>query len=199
MKNPRYSRSRVESILAAVQLPPSYRIIFRRYLRAPLGTAPTNSRFCAKTAGFTALYAASDFNSAFLETVVRDRFTHKHRREIERKKVIERAWTRIESQPGTTLQLLDLRRDGCFSLGAPTDTVHSRNHTAGRSFGKAIHTGYPDVDGFLYASRLTGADVYAVFDRGIGKLRLMDSGILPHHPELPKILQRYDIRLVDEA
>ena len=124
---------------------------------------------------------------------------HKHRWEMESKKVIERAWTRIESKPGTTLQLLDLRRDGCFSLGAPTDTAHSRNHTAGRSFGKAIHTGYPDVDGFLYASRLTGADVYAVFDRGIGKLRLMDSGILQHHPKLLKILQRYDIRLVDEA
>ena len=199
MKNPRYPSSRVESVLTAVQLPPSYRSIFRRYLRSPLGTAPTKSRFCAKVAGFTALYAASDFNSAFLETVVRDRFMRKRRREMERKKVIERAWTRIESKPRTTLQLLDLRLDGCFSVGAPTDTVNSRNHAAGRSFGKSIHTGYPDVDGFLYASRLTGADVYAVFDRGLGKLRLMDSGILPHHPELPKVLQRYGIRLVDEA
>ena len=196
MKRPRYSRDRIEAAITAVELPPSYRIILRRYLKSPLGAAPTNSRFCTETAGFTTLYAASDFNSAFLETAVRDRFTHKQRRKMKHRKVIERAWTRIASKPGASLRLLDLRRGGCIAIGAPTDAVRSRNHAAGRALGKAVYADHADVDGFLYESRMTGADTYAVFDRAIGKLRLMDSGMLTAHPQLPQVLQQYGIDIV---
>ena len=193
MKRPRYSRDRIEAVLTAVELPLSYRIIFRRYLKSPLGTAPNNSRFGAKASGFTILYAASDFASAFLETAVRDQFTRKRRRKIEHEEITERAWTRIESKPGASLRLLDLRRGGCIAIGAPTDTVRSRNQTAGQAFAKSIHADHADVDGFLYESRLSGADTYAVFDRAIGKLRLMDSGRLTDHPELPQVLKQYGI------
>ena len=40
---------------------------------------------------------------------------------------------------------------------------------------------------------MTAADTYAVFDRAIGKLRLMDSGRLTDHPELPQVLKQYGI------
>ena len=193
MKRPRYSRDRIEAVLTTVELPLSYRIIFRRYLKSLLGTAPNNSRFCAKASGFTILYAASDFASAFLETAVRDQFTRKRRRKIEHEEITERAWTRIASKPGTSLRLLDLRRGGCIAIGAPTDAVRSRNPTAGQAFAKAIHADHADIDGFLYESRLSGADTYAVFDRAIGKLRLMDSGRLTDHPELPQVLKQYGI------
>ena len=170
----------------------------RRHLVSPLGTVPADSRFCFRTADYTVLYAAPDFITAFVETVLRDRFTRRRDREIALREVTERAWVRIESRPGTALVLLDLRGDGCTRIGAPTDAVHARNHAAGRAFGKAIHAGHPDIDGLLYGSRLTGADVYAVFDRGIGKLRTTETGVLADHPELPDVLAEHGVRLVLE-
>ncbi len=99
-------------------------------------------------------------------------------------------------QPEATLTLVDLRGDGCTRIGAPTDTVKARDHAAGRAFAKAIHTDHVDVDGIVYASRLTGEDVYAVFDRSTGKLASAETGLLEHHPELPDILKRYGIGLL---
>ena len=133
MKRPRYSRDRIKAVLTAVELSTGYRIVPGRYLKSPLGTAPTNSRFCAKTIGFTVLYASPDFACAFTETVLRDRFMNKQRREIEFMEFTDWAWTLLASAPGTMLNLLDLRRNGCLSLGAPTDTVKSRNQAAGQA------------------------------------------------------------------
>lgn len=159
-----HPRDRIEAALIEAELPPSYRVIPGRYLTSALGTSPADSRFCSKDDGYTVLYASPDFATAFVETVVRDRFMRRRRREIGLVEVTERAWVRIETKPGTRLILLDLRRDGCALIGVPTDAVNARNHAAGRAFGKAVHAEHENVDGLLYASRLTGADVYAVFD-----------------------------------
>ena len=72
-----YSRERIEAALLEAELPPSYRIVPRRYLAAPLGVTPADSRFCGKAEGYTVLYSSPDFATAFLETVVRDRFIHR--------------------------------------------------------------------------------------------------------------------------
>lgn len=193
-----YPRDRIEAALIETGLPPSYRIIPEHYLISPLGTVSADSRFCSKADGHTVLYASPDFATAFIETVVRDRFMRRRRREIQLKEVLERAWALIATKPETTLRLLDLRRDGCALIGVATDAVNARNYAAGRAFGKAIHTDHGDVDSLLYASRLTGADVYAVFDRGIARLEGRDSGMLPDHPELPDVLARHGISLVLE-
>ena len=92
--------------------------------------------------------------------------------------------------------LLDLRADGCTRIGAPTDVVQARNHAAGRAFGKAIHAEHADIDGLVYASRLTGQDVYAVYDRSVGKLKAADVGLLEEHVELPGVLERHGIGLL---
>ena len=99
-------------------------------------------------------------------------------------------------QSDAVLTLLDLRGNGCARVGAPTDTVHARNHAAGRAFGRAIHEAHGDVDGLLYGSRLTGEDVYAVFDGGMAKLAVSETGMLVDHPELPDILARHGIGIV---
>lgn len=112
------------------------------------------------------------------------------------KEITALVWARISTQAEVTLKLLDLRGDGCTRIGAPTDTVNARNHAAGRAFGKAIHTGHVDVDGVVYASRLNGKDVYAVFDRSTKKLVAAETGCLENHPELPDILERYQVSLV---
>ena len=107
------------------------------------------------------------------------------------KEITARAWACISMLAGVTLTLLDLRGDGCPRIGAPTDTVNSRSHAAGRAYAKAIH-----VDGFVDASHLSGEDAYAVFDRPTGKLASNETGLLEEHQELPNVLRRYGISLV---
>ena len=69
-----YARDRVESVPLKARIPDSYRVMPRRYRASLLGTIPADSRFCFRNAGYTVLYAAPDFATAFVETVVRDRF-----------------------------------------------------------------------------------------------------------------------------
>jgi hypothetical protein len=191
-----YPRERVEEVLIKARLPVSYRILPRRYLETPLGTAPGDSRFCARADGFTILYISPELATAFIETIVRDRLTRKRRREVLLKEVTERAWAQMTTKPRAKLNLLDLREDACVRLGAPTDAVNARNHAAGRALGRTIYGGYEEADGLLFSSRLTGADVYAVFDPAISKLHAMDTGMLQDHPRLPDILGRHQISLV---
>ena len=179
-----------------VRIPDSYRIMPGRYRATQLGTRPADSRFCSRSAGYTVLYASPDFATAFIETVVRDRFMRRRDRDVALKEVTERAWARISAQSASALVLLDLRGDGCARIGAPTDAVHARNHAAGRALAKAIHSEHADVEGLVYASRLTGEDIYAVFDRGAGKLASVDTGRLEDHLELPEILERHGIGLI---
>lgn len=191
-----YPRHRIRSVLLKAAFPDNYRIAPSRYLASPLGTSRADSRFCSRNASHTVLYASLDFATALIETVVRDRFTRQRKREVGLKEITKRIWVRISAQPGAVLTLLDLRGDGCARIGAPTDVVHARNHAAGRAFAEAIHAEHTDIDGLLHASRLTGRNVYAVFDRGIAKLTSTEAGELVDHPELPDVLARHGIGLV---
>ena len=75
--------------------------------------------------------AAPDFATAFIETIVRDRFAHRRTREVALREITERVWVRIAAEPGAPLTILDLRADGCPRIGAPTDVVQARNHAFG--------------------------------------------------------------------
>ena len=196
MSAARYPRDRIEPVLLEARLPESYRIMPGRYRATPLGTHPADSRFCSRSAGYTVLYASPGFATAFIETVVRDRFMRRRDRDVALKEITERAWASISVRSGSALALLDLRGDGCARIGAPTDAVHARNHAAGRALARAIHSEHSDVEGVIYASRLTGKDIYAVFDRGAGKLATVDTGRLEDHPELPEVLERHGIGLI---
>ena len=196
MTSAEYPRERVESLIRKTKLQPCHRIMGCEHLSNPLGTANGDSRFCAATDSYTVLYAAPDFITAFVETVVRDRFVQTGPRDIFLKEITERGWARIETKGQARFRLLDLRRDGCMRLGAPTDAVNARNHAAGRALGRTIHAGHRTVDGFLFSSRLTGGDACAIYDRALRKLEVSASGLLAEHPDLPGILSRYDIRLV---
>ena len=196
MRGVEYPRERVESVLLKVCLADCFRIMPRLHLASPLGTSPADSRFCSRDSGYTVLYASSDFATAFIETVVRDRFARRRGRTIALREITERGWVRISMQAGAELTLLDLRGDGCARIGAATDAVHARNHAAGRALGNAIHRGHMDVEGMTYVSRLTGEDVYAVFDRGLEKFVAEETGMLVEHPDLPSVLERHGIGLI---
>ena len=139
---------------------------------------------------------ATEFATAFIETVVRDRLERRHNRTIKVKEVTEQVLTTLSTKPKVALKLLDLRGSGCTRIGAPTDTVNARNHAAGRAFSKCIHMEHPEVDGIIHASRLTGKDVYAIFDRAVGKLDSTPTRPLEDHPDLPEIFQEYGINLI---
>lgn len=196
MSEERYARRLIEPLLVQVGLEEAYRIVPRRHADSPLGTGAADSRFVSYGAGYTVLYAAPEFETAFVETVVRDRLVGRSAREIALKEVTERVWVRLSGRAGQVMTLLDLREDGCLRIGAPTDVVRARSHAAGRAFGKAIHEEHRDIDGLVYDSRLTGKDAYAVFDRGIGKLRTAGSGPLEDHSALPTLLDHHAISLV---
>lgn len=191
-----YRSEQIARVAVSVSVTAVHRIVPKRYLGTPLGTGPSDSRFCTHTADFTIRYAAQDFATAFVETVVRDRFTRKTRREILYKEVSERGWATLTTRPRHKLRLLDLRTDGCLRHGAPTDVVNARNHAAGRAFSHSIYTGHINIDGVLFASRLTGADVYAIFDRSIHKLAVLEVGELEANDGLPDLLRRHEIALV---
>lgn len=97
---------------------------------------------------------------------------------------------------GADASRLDLRADRCTRIGAPTDVVQARNHAAGRAFGKVIHASHEDVDGLVYSSRLTGEDVYAIYERSVRKLNVGEVGQLEEHVELPDVLERHGIGLL---
>ena len=196
MSGASYPRNRIQSVLLRTGFLDCYRIVPRRFAGMPLGTRPADSRFCSKSADYSVLYTSPDFATAFLETVVRDRFARRRNRKVALREVTQRAWARISMQPEAELRLLDLRGDGCTRIGAPTDAVHARNHAAGRTLGKAIHAEHTDIDGLLYVSRLTGEDIYAVFDRATGKLGAVETGMLINHPDLPDVLGRHQVDLV---
>ena len=58
----------------------------------------------------------------------------------------------------------------------------------GRALGKTIQAEHADVDGLVYASRLTSEDVYAIYGRSVAKLKAGDVGRPEEHVDLPGVL-----------
>jgi hypothetical protein len=132
-----------------------------------------------------------------VETLVGDRFTHRIKRELPLAAIVARGYARISSQPGRELNLLDLRDTGCVDIGAPTDAVRARHFAAGQALGKAVYEEHADVDEFIYASRLTGDDCIAVFDRATEKFAVVYACELKDHAELPAVLERNRVVLLE--
>jgi RES domain len=191
----RYSRERIGARLHLFAIDGAHRVF--GVSRMPLQMRSVPSRFCDGKSGFSVMYAALSFETCIVETLVRDRFTHRHMRELPLVAVLARGYARISTQPDRELNLLDLRDSGCVDIGAPTDAVRARHFAAGQALGRAVHEDHPDVDGFIYASRLTGDDCIAVFDRAVGKFRVVEACELKDHLELPAVLEQNKVTLVE--
>lgn len=191
----RYSRERIEGRLHLFAIDGAHRVF--GVSRMPLQLHSSPSRFCDGKLKFAVMYAALSFETCVVETLVRDRFTHRLKRELPLAAVLARGYARISTQPDRQLNLLDLRDSGCVDIGAPTDAVRARHFAAGQALGRAVYEEHKDVDGFIYASRLTGDDCIAVFDRAVGKLRVDEACELKDHAELPVVLERNKVVLLD--
>jgi hypothetical protein len=191
----RYPRERIEARLHLFAIEGAHRVFGVSRMPLQLHSAP--SRFCDGKSGFAVMYAALSFETCIVETLVRDRFTHRLKRELPLAAVLARGYARISAQPNRELNLLDLRDTGCVDIGAPTDTVRARHFAAGQALGRAVYEEHKDVDGFIYASRLTGDDCIGVFDRAIEKLRVVDACELKDAEELPAVLERNKVVLLE--
>jgi hypothetical protein len=192
----RFPRERIEARLSYFSIESAHRVF--AVSRMPLSIQPSPSRFCDGASGYAVLYAALTFETCIGESLMRDRFVRRPRRELPLAAVLTRAHAQIATQPDAELLLLDLRDTGCMDIGAPTDAARARHFAAGQSLGRAIHTEQPDVDGVIYASRLTGDDCFAVFDRALDQLIVIDACELKDHPQLPELLEQGGIQLVDD-
>jgi hypothetical protein len=191
----RYSRERLEARLHLFAIDGAHRVF--GVSRMPLQLHSSPSRFCDGKSGFAVMYLALVFETCVVETLVRDRFTHRLKRKLPLAAVLARAYARVSTQPDQELNLLDLRDTGCVDIGAPTDAVRARHFAAGQALGRAVHEEHADVDGFIYSSRLTGDDCIAVFERAVKKLRVVEACELKDHAELPAVFERNKVALVE--
>jgi hypothetical protein len=191
----RYPRERIEARLHLFAIDDAHRVF--GVSRMPLQLHSSPSRFCDGKSDFSVMYAAMSFETCIVETLVRDRFTHRLKRELPLATVLARGYARLSTQPDRELNLLDLRDSGCVDIGAPTDAVRARHFAAGQALGRAVYEEHADVDGFIYASRLTGDDCIAAFDRAVEKFAVLDACELKEHAGLPAVLERNKVLLVE--
>jgi len=191
----RYPRERIKARLHLFAIDGAHRVF--GVSRMPLQMHSSPSRFCDGKSGFSVMYASLSFETCVVETLVRDRFTHRLKRELPLAAVLARGYARISTQPDRELNLLDLRDTGCVDIGTPTDAVRARHFAAGQALGRSVYDEHPDVDGFIYASRLTGDDCIAVFDRAMEKFRVVDACELKDTLELPAVLKKNQVVLID--
>jgi hypothetical protein len=196
MTSETFPRARVEARLRPFAIESAHRIIWRRHQSDILNPSPRKSRFSDGT--FALIYAASSFETALLETIVRDQFVRADRRSISSAQhILERMFAILRTRPNAKLNLLDLREAGIVELGAPTDALRARNQKAGQTLGREIYR-HSDVDGVVYPSRFDGNDNFAIFDRAVKKLESAEIGDLRSHPALADALVKWQIDIVED-
>jgi len=84
------------------------------------------------------------------------------------------------------------------SLGGHLDAAPAPHVAAGQALGRSIYAEPPDVDGIIYASRLTGDDCLAVFDRAVDKFLVIDACELKDQPAPPVIFEQGGIQIIED-
>ncbi|MBD3754313.1 MAG: RES family NAD+ phosphorylase [Gammaproteobacteria bacterium] len=140
------------------------RVMPKQHKKTPLGMGFGKSRFSSPNDQFKLLYAAPDLETAIAEVIVRDRFEGKAKRMLDISEIEEFVVAEISTKKALTL--LDLRKSGLLKLGVSTDAARAKAHLEGQLLSEDLHQQFL-LDGILYASRLTGEDCIAVYDRAV--------------------------------
>jgi RES domain len=91
----RYARGRIEGRLHLFAVEGAHRIF--GVSRMPLQLHSSPSRFCDGKSGFAVMYLALSFETCIVETLVRDRFTHRVKRELPLAAVLARGYARVST------------------------------------------------------------------------------------------------------
>lgn len=170
------------------------RIIPSIYQATPLGCAAANSRFGGTDKKFAVLYAARNLATALAETLVRDRFEGLETRRLFAVELGDRTAVQIDTiKP---LRLADLRKGGCLKLGVSTDIAGAKCFDEAQQFSDLVYMD-TNIDGILYASRLTAENCVAVFDR-VTTSHLASSSIAPLSQlgQVGKALDKLNVQLI---
>ena len=182
------------SELAVAFRPTSYlRVMPLQYKATPLGMGFGQTRFSSPTRAFQLAYIAKDVSTSIAETIVRDRFEGTAARVLDESEIED--WAMAEINATEPLLVLDLRTAGLLKLGVSTDAARAKDHRDGRILSEELYRSY-DIDGLLYASRLTGAECVAVYDRAVtAKLASGPVVELVRHGELDSALRSIGVTL----
>lgn len=185
--------------VTAVFEPKAYQRVFPLVFKNnPLGTGSGQARFSSVAGDFNTLYAAASLAGAIAETIVRDRFEGVSTRRLFGSELASQAVASLAASD--PLVLVDLRTDGCFQLGLPTDIAGAKGESGGwaasRDLAQHLHDNTA-FDGILYRSRLTGVPCIAVFDRAIApKLTAGPGRPLLSAPGLAPALQQLTVEVI---
>jgi hypothetical protein len=186
--------SKTVSELAIAFRPTAYlRVIPLEHKATPLGMGFGQTRFSSPTRAFQLAYIAKDVATSIAETIVRDRFEGAAARVLDESEVED--WAMAEISATEPLLVLDLRTTGLLKLGISTDAARAKDHRDGRSLSEELYRSF-DIDGLLYASRLTGAECVAVYDRAVTtKLASGSAEELVRHSDLDTALRSIGVTL----
>lgn len=171
------------------------RICWREY--GPLNIIPGNTRFCKDTWSFAVLYAAERYETAFCETLIRQNFNVKKKREVAESDLRGRVRAIIQTQD--PLCVIDLTGNNVQRFGIPPSVIRNTDHRSGRAFSKALHDLRDDVDGILFPSRLEDGGVcIAVFERAFFKLDVIATTPMMRLGLTKSLLEKYRISIKPE-
>ena len=175
------------------------RVLKTKYVTSsPLGCSHGPSRFSPPSGSYSKfgiIYGAADLATASYESIIRDRFDAKSSRDLEKGDYNARSAVNVSSAPGQTLNLLDLTGGNAVRHSVPTDIIRYSNHADGQRFSEFVHANIPQVDGFLYASRLTEVLCVAIYDRAIPKLAIPSGSITLSRSILSPVLAGWNVRV----
>jgi len=151
--------------LAVAITPKSYvRVTSMAHAATPLGAGFGVTRFASPTKAFKVIYIAQDLTTGVAETLVRDRFQDRARRNLLH---VEAAlWGATEVNASAALTLIDLRTTGLVRLGFSTEAARGKAQGQGRKLSQVIYD-QTDAQGLIYNSRLTGRTCICVYDRAL--------------------------------
>jgi hypothetical protein len=151
--------------LAVAITPKAYvRVTPMAHAATPLGAGFGVTRFASPTKTFKIIYLGQDLITGIAETLVRDRFQGRVRREL--LDVEAALWGATEVNAGTPLTLVDLRTTGLVRLGVSTEAARGKAQGQGRKLSQAIYD-QTNAQGLIYISRLTGRTCICVYDRAL--------------------------------
>jgi hypothetical protein len=157
----------LKQLVVRVDVTDFVRIIRRVHKDTPLGTGFGKTRFASPRDAFRLLYLAQDTRTAIAETIIRDRYQGRAKRELLEEEFDD--YSIVAVRNGDPLALLDLRHEGANLLGVPTDAVRARAQLARRKLSQELYD-RTALGGIVYMSRITNRECVAVYDRAVSKL-----------------------------
>jgi hypothetical protein len=197
----RVSHPLVASSLKLVELPPGsiWHHIFLDRFPDPLGFGFTPSRFSDPRKNpalrFGVYYLGCSFETAFLETIVRDR-RNGNPGVLALSAADLDDYVHVPVTMTRPVNVIDLRGGQAVALGVPTNTIRASTHSLGQRASLAAYLRADSPDGLWYPSRLNGGENLAIYDRAIGALSAGPRRKLSACVELGSILDTYRVALV---